>query len=83
MFGQGVLWFENKDKLIKVMIGLTNPMRGDMIGRLFNGPKKLEDFRGGSSVRGSFRVTPMRFILQRYNHLEETHPTKISITDIR
>jgi hypothetical protein len=27
MFGQGVLWFQNKDKLIKVMIGLTKPMR--------------------------------------------------------
>jgi hypothetical protein len=27
MFGQGVLWFKNKDKLIKVTIGLMKPMR--------------------------------------------------------
>jgi hypothetical protein len=27
MVGQGVLWFQNKDKLIKVMIGLTKQMR--------------------------------------------------------
>jgi hypothetical protein len=27
MFGQGVLWFQNKDKHIKVTIGLTKPMR--------------------------------------------------------
>jgi hypothetical protein len=24
---EGVLWFQNKDKLIKVTIGLTKPMR--------------------------------------------------------
>jgi hypothetical protein len=56
---------------------------GDLIGCLFNGPKKLEDSQGGSSVRGDFRVTSMRFMLQRYSHIEETHPVKISITDIR
>jgi hypothetical protein len=27
MFGQGVLWFQNKDKFIKITIGLTKPMR--------------------------------------------------------
>jgi hypothetical protein len=27
MVGQGVLWFQNKDKLIKVMIGLMKQMR--------------------------------------------------------
>jgi hypothetical protein len=54
-----------------------------MIRCLFNGPKELEDAQGGSSIRGGFRVMPMRFMLQRYSHLEETHPAKISITDIR
>jgi hypothetical protein len=74
----------NKDELIGVTIGLAKPMReGDLIGCLFNGPKKLEDSQGGSSVRGDFRVTSMRFMLQRYSHIEETHPVKISITDIR
>jgi hypothetical protein len=53
-----------------------------MIRCLFNGPKKLEDSQGGSSVRGGFRDRPMRFIFEN-NHLEETHLVKISITDIR
>jgi hypothetical protein len=51
-----------------------------MIGCLFNGPKKLEDTQGGSSVRGGFRVTPMRFMLQRYSHLEsDREPNTIVI----
>jgi hypothetical protein len=27
MFGQGVLLFQNKDKLIKITIGLTKPIK--------------------------------------------------------
>jgi hypothetical protein len=55
----------------------------DMLMCLFNGPKKLEDSQGGSRVRCGFRVIPMRFMLQRYSHLEETHLTKREIKDIR
>jgi hypothetical protein len=34
-------------------------------------------------VRGGFRVKPMRFRLQRWSHLDETHLMKRAITDIR
>jgi hypothetical protein len=44
-----------------------------MIGCLFSGPKNLEDSLGGSSIRGGFRVTPMRFMIQRYR----IHDSKI------
>jgi hypothetical protein len=55
----------------------------DMLMCLFDGPKKLEDSQGGSRVRCGFIVIPMRFMLQRYSHLEETHLVKRAITDIR
>jgi hypothetical protein len=55
----------------------------DMLMCPFNGPKKIEDSQGGLRVRGGFRVIPMRFMLQRYSRLEETHLAKRAITDIR
>jgi hypothetical protein len=55
----------------------------DMLMCLFNGPKKLKDSQGDSRVRGGFRVIPMRIMLQRYSHLEETYLVKREITDIR
>jgi hypothetical protein len=65
MFGQGVLWFQNKDKLIKVTIGLTKPMR-EVIGLgAFLMAKEAGGFPGGSSVRDGFGVTLTRFMLQR------------------
>jgi hypothetical protein len=65
MFGQGVLWFQNKYKLIKVTIGLMKPMR-EVIGLgAFLTAKEAGGFPGGSSVRGGFGVTPTRFMLQR------------------
>jgi hypothetical protein len=55
----------------------------DMLMCLFNEPKKLKDSQGDSRVRGGFRVIPMRIMLQRYSHLEETYLVKREITDIR
>jgi hypothetical protein len=55
-----------------------------MIGCLYNVPKKLEDSQSDSSVKGSFRVTLMRFRLQRWSlHLDVTRLVKRAITDMR
>jgi hypothetical protein len=57
----------SKSGFIKITIGLTEPIKkGETIRFLFNRPKKLGDSQGGSSIRSGFRVTPMRFMLQRY-----------------
>jgi hypothetical protein len=55
----------------------------DTLMCIFSLPNKLEDSQGGSRVRCGFRVIPMRFMLQRYSHIEETHPVKRVVTDIR
>jgi hypothetical protein len=72
------------DGIIKVTIGLAEPMReGDTIRCLLMGQRSWRIGKLTQRVQGGFRVIPIRIMLQRYSQLDETHLAKRAITDIR
>jgi hypothetical protein len=71
------------DGLIKITIGLEEPMReGDAIRCLLIGQRSWRIHILTQRVQGGFRVIPMRIMVQRYSQLDETHLVKRSIKDI-
>jgi hypothetical protein len=70
MCRQGMLWFQNnKDKLLKVMIGLAEPMRGATRPGAFDEPKEWKDWQCGSK---EFKMAPRLYT--RNSGFKGIHP---------